>query len=128
MDIINNNLDLNLTEDKLIEVGTIFIKNRVLNIEKVLKCLNQMIKKGKDITVENLTIYRLESLLRVITTKKNMLERIKAYENCTEDNNDLLTQLCKYTIEVNLLIKELLKTNQIQSKCCGNADCEIEWK
>jgi adenylosuccinate lyase len=128
MDTMKNSLDTKIKNNSLVAVGSIKINNKEVNIENTLKCFNQLINKEKEITTENLTIYRLDSLLKVIATKKIMLERIKSDQNGRECDDEMLTKLEQYTIEVNEIIKELLITNQLQNKCCSNSECEFDWR
>jgi hypothetical protein len=84
----------------------IFLRNSEIECKDMLLIVKNLNKKGIKITLNNLSLCRLESLLRAIAIKRSMLEHIDIEELRENKLDDLIEKLEHYTNEVNNIIKE----------------------
>jgi hypothetical protein len=124
MHSINKISDINLTLEELSKKSSFCFKNTETNSEKILKYLKIALNQDNKISVENLSIYRLESLINIITTKKKMINSIKINEDAKERICELEIKIEKYTKKAIPLIKEIVQANQIK-QCNLDSDREL---
>lgn len=100
--------------EELNEKGAIYLNDTLVSSEKILQCLQIAIVQEKKNCVENLALYRLESLTRAIRIKKKIIERLNKKPNNKDLICELETELKIYTSQAISLMKEKVKTGRIK--------------
>jgi hypothetical protein len=122
---IKKRSDLDILLEELKEKGNLELNYTILNSEKILKCLQMAIIQERKICIENISLYRLESLVRAIKIKKSLLERLNVEPNNKDVISELEDKLNIYTEKAISVINEIVKTGDIK-KYYNNFDLDIE--
>jgi hypothetical protein len=124
MHSINKSSDIDLTIEELSKKSSTFFKTSETNSANILEYLKVALNQESKICVENLSIYRLESLINIITTKTKMIDILKNNEDATERICELEIKIEKYTKKAIPLIKEIIQAAQIK-QCNVESDREF---
>ena len=111
MIIINENLDSDLTLREISEKSLSQYEYSGMSNEYIYNSLKIALYQQSYICLENLSLYKFESL---ITFKKLMIERLENYTNEEISIAKLKSQIEKYSKYAILLIREIINTNQIK--------------
>jgi hypothetical protein len=115
MRIINKWFDMDFTLVELTKESRLYFNDTEMNSEKILKCLRIALNQEKKISSENLSVYRLESLIMAITIKKIMIKCFDYNINTKNTICDTENQLKSYMGEAIALIKEIIITGRIKN-------------
>jgi hypothetical protein len=115
MRTINKWFDMDFTLVELSNESEVYFNNTKINSEKILKCLKIALNQEKKIRGENLSVYRLESLIIAITIKKIMIKCFDYNINTKSTICETEKQLKSYLEEAIALIKEIITTGRIKN-------------
>lgn len=113
MIILNKNVDSDLILQEISEKSVSQYEYSNMSSEYIFNTLRIALHQQNNISFKNLSLYRFESLINIITFKKLMIERLENYK--TEGNSiaELENQIEKYSKNAILLIREIITSNQI---------------
>ena len=122
---INKWFDMDFTIEELSKESRLYFNDTKMNSERILKCLKIALKQEMKISIKNLSVYRLDSLIKIITVKKISLEHLNKNGVSKNSIEELEPQLKNYTKEAILLIKEIIKTGRINHKLSHDINTNV---
>ncbi len=122
MGTINKWFDMDFTLEELSKESRLYYNDTKMNSERILQCLKIALKQEKKISVANLSVYRLESLINIITMKKISFEHNNRNGEPKSSFEELESQIKRYKREAIVLIKEIITTGRINQKHCYKED------